>query len=114
MVLPGSRQRKHRVHFSSVNFTNYKINKECEQLAVKLYAHKRPTTTNKGHVNYDRKAKHKQVERYVTEKPKKSKKAPALTKDNEERYQLALQDMPQVMMVNNDNPLKKLEVIDKH
>ena len=32
---------------------------------------------------------------------------------NEQRYQLALQDMPQVMAINNENPLKKLEVIDK-
>ena len=96
-----------------LHFLNYKINKECEQLAVKLYTHKRPVITNKGRRNYDRKAKHKQVERYVAEKPKKSKKAPAIVKANEERYQLALQDMPQGLMVNNDNPLKKLEIIDK-
>ena len=69
--------------------------------------------TNKGRTNYDRKAKHKQVERYVAEKPKKSKKAPAVAKANEARYQIALQDTPQVMMVNNENPLKKIEVIDK-
>ena len=96
-----------------LHFTDYKFNKECEQLAVKLYAHKRPTVRSKGRTNYDRKAKHKPVERYVPEKQKKSKKAPAVAKLNEQHYQLALQDMPQVMAINNENPLKKLEIIDK-
>ena len=96
-----------------LHFTDYKYNKECEQLAVKLYAHKRPAVRNKGRNNYDRKAKHKQVERYAPDIQKKRKKAPAVAKANEQRYQLALQDMPQVMAINNENPLKKLEVIDK-
>ena len=96
-----------------LHFTDYKFNKECEQLAVKLYAHKRPAVRNKGRINYDRKAKHKQVERYAPENQKKSKKAPAFAKTNEQRYQLALQDMPQVRAINNENPLKKLEIIDK-
>ena len=47
-----------------LHFTDHKINTECDQLAVKLYAHKRLPITNKGRAKYDRKAKHKPVERY--------------------------------------------------
>ena len=38
----------------------------------------------------DRKAKHKQVERYVPENQKKSKKAPAIAKTNEQCYQASI------------------------
>ena len=36
-----------------LHFTDHKINTECDQLAVKLYAHKRLPITNKGRTKYD-------------------------------------------------------------
>ena len=64
--------------------------------------------------NYHRQAKHKPVDRY--EPPKitnKASKAPAVAKLNERQYVATLQEIPIKSLTGNENPLKKLERIDK-
>ena len=83
-------------------------------MASKLYAHKKPKLTTKGRRSYDRQAKHKPVERY--EPPnitKKSNKVTTVAKINEHQYVNALQEIPITALISNENPLKKLERIDK-
>ena len=97
-----------------LHFTDYKIHKDCNNLAKKLYAHKRAKLLTKDRHNYDRQAKHKPIERYQAEKTtKKNKKATAVTETNDQQYVNALQQLPQTALIGNQNPLKKLELIDK-
>ena len=96
-----------------LHFTDHKINTECDQLAVKLYAHKRLPITNKGRTKYDRKAKYKTVERYEAGKDKEKKVAAAVADINNSHYQVALQQTQSLVDINNENPLKKLNCIDK-
>ena len=97
-----------------LHFTDYKIEKDCKNLAEKLYAHKRAKLPTKDRRNYDRQAKHKPVERYQAEKKtKKGKKATAVAEINNQQYVDALQQLPQAALIGNENPLKKLEFIDK-
>ena len=97
-----------------LHFTDYKIEKDCKNLAEKLYAHKRSKLPTKDRRNYDRQAKHKLVVRYQAEnKTKKSKKATAVAEINNRQYVDALQQLPQAALIGNENPLKKLEFIDK-
>ena len=97
-----------------LHFTDYKIEKDCKNLAEKIYAHKRAKLSTKDRSNYDRQAKHKPVERYQAEKKtKKGKKATAVTEINNQQYVNALQQLPQAALIGNENPLKKLEFIDK-
>ena len=64
--------------------------------------------------NYDRQAKHKPIERYEAQKiTKKHKKATAVAAANEHHYVDVLQQLPQSSIPSNQNPLKKLEMIDK-
>ena len=68
----------------------------------------------KGRRSYDRQAKHKTIKRYEPPKTtKKSKKATAVAATNQHQYFNALQEVSQIMIANNQNPLKKLVVIDK-
>ena len=97
-----------------LHFTEYKIHKDCDNLAKKLYAHKRAKLPTKDRRNYDRQAKHKPIERYQAQKTtKKSKKVTAVADANEQQYVDALQQLPQTTLTSNQNPLKKLELIDK-
>ena len=96
-----------------LHFTDHKINTECDQLAVKLYTHKRLPITNKGRTKYDRKAKHKPVKRYEAGKDKENKMATAVADINNSRYQVALQQTQSLVDINSENPLKKLDCIDK-
>ena len=97
-----------------LHFTDYKIEKDCKNLAEKLYAHKRSKLPTKDRPNYDRQAKHKPVVRYQAEnKTKKSKKATAVAEINNRQYVDALQQLPKAALIGNENPLKKLEFIDK-
>ena len=97
-----------------LHFTDYQIHKESDHLANKLYAHKRTKLTAKSRRNYDRQAKHKPVDRYEPPKiTKKANKAAAVTKINECQYVSALQEIPTKLLTRNENPLKKLERIDK-
>ena len=83
-------------------------------MANKLYAHKRTKLTAKTRRNYDRQAKHKPVDRYEPPKiTKKTNKAAAVAKVNERQYVSALQEIPIKSLTRNENPLKKLERIDK-
>ena len=95
-----------------LHFTDLKINTECDQLAVKLYAHKRLPNTNQGRTKYDRKAKHKPVQRYEAGKDKENKVAAAVADINNSHYQVALQQTQSLVDINNENPLKKLDCID--
>ena len=89
-------------------FTDYKIHKDCNNLAKKLYAHKRAKLQTKDRCNYDRQAKHKPIERYQAQKTtKKNKKATAVADANEQQYVDALQQLPQATLTSNENPLKK-------
>ena len=64
--------------------------------------------------NYDRQAKHKPVDRYELPKiTKKTHKATAVAKINECQYVNALQEIPIKQLTRNENPLKRLERIDK-
>ena len=64
-----------------LHFTDYQIHKESDQLANKLYAHKRTKLTTKFRRNYDRQVKHKPVDRYEPSKvTKKANKAAAVAK----------------------------------
>ena len=97
-----------------LHFTDYQLHKESDHLADKLYAHKRTKLSAKTRRNYDRQAKHKPVDRY--EPPKITKKAntpAAVAKINERQYVAALQEIPIKSLTRNENPLKKLERIDK-
>ena len=97
-----------------LHFTDYQFHKECDHLARKLYAHKRAKLPTKGRCNYDRQAKHKTIKRYEPPKTiKKTKKATAVTAANDRQYVDALQERSQVTIPSNQNPLKKLEIIDK-
>ena len=97
-----------------LHFTDYQIHKEYDQLANKLYAHKRTKLTTKLRCNYDRQAKHKPVDRYEPPKvTKKANKAAAVAKINERQYANALQEIPIKSLTRNENPLKKLQPIDK-
>ena len=83
-------------------------------MANKLYAHKRTKLSTKPRRNYDRQAKHKPVERYEPPKITKKAKTPAaVAKSNERQYVAALQEIPIKSLTRNENPLKKLERIDK-
>ena len=83
-------------------------------MANKLYAHKRTKLSAKTRCNYHRQAKHKHVDRYEPPKTtKKANKAAAVTKANERQYVTALQEIPIKSLTKNENPLKKLERIDK-
>ena len=93
-----------------LHFTDYKIHKDCYNLAKKLYAHKRAKLPTKDRRNYDRQAKHKPIERYQAQKmTKKNKKVTAVADANERQYVDALQQLLQTMLTSNQNPLKKLE-----
>ena len=83
-------------------------------MASKLYAHRRAKLTPKGQRIYDRQAKHKPFERYEPPKTtKQSNKTTAVAKINECQYVNALQEVPITALTSNENPLKKLEMIDK-
>ena len=97
-----------------LDFIDYQLHKESDHLANKLYAHKRTKLSVKTRLNYDRQAKHKPFNRY--EPPKITKitnKAAAVAKINECQYVNALQEIPIKPLTRNENPLKKLERIDK-
>ena len=97
-----------------LHFTDYQLYKESDHLANKLYAHKQTKLSAKTRRNYDRQAKHKPVDRY--EPPKittKANKAAAVAKVNECQYVAALQEISIKSLRRNENPLKKLERIDK-
>ena len=97
-----------------LHFTDYQLHKESDHLANKLYAHKRTKLTTKTRRNYDRQAKHKLVDRYEPPKTtKKANKAAAVAKVNEHQYVAALQEILIKSLTRNENPLKKLERIDK-
>ena len=97
-----------------LHFTDYQLHKESDHLANKLYAHKRTKLSAKARRHYDRKAKHKPVYRYEPPKiMKKSSKAAAVAKINEHQYVNTLQEILIKPLTRNENPLKKLERIDK-
>ena len=97
-----------------LHFTDYHLHKESDHLANKLYTHKRTKLSAKTRRNYDRQAKHKPVDRYEPPKiTKKTNKAAAVAKINERQYVNALQEIPIKPLTRNENPLKKLERIDK-
>ena len=97
-----------------LHFTDYQLHKESDHLANKLYTHKRTKLTAKTRCNYDRQAKHKPVDRYEPPKiTKKTNKVTAVAKINEHQYVNALQEIPITALTSNENPLKKLERIDK-
>ena len=97
-----------------LHFTDYQLHKESDHLANKLYAHKRTKLSAKTRRNYDRQAKHKPVNRYEPAKiTKKANKAATVAKVNERQYVAALQEIPIKSLTRNENPLKKLERIDK-
>ena len=97
-----------------LHFTDYQLHKESDHLADKLYAHKRTKLTAKSRRNYDRQAKHKPVDRYEPPKiTKKTNKGTAVAKINECQYVNALQEIPITALTSNENPLKKLDRIDK-
>ena len=97
-----------------LHFTDYQLHKESDHLANKLYAHKRTKLSAKTRRNYDRQAKHKPVDRYEPPKiTKKANTAAAVAKVNERQYVAALQEIPIKSLTRNENPLKKLERINK-
>ena len=97
-----------------LHFTDYQFHKECDHLANKLYAYKRVKLASKGQKTYDRQVKHKPIERYEAIKTtKKGKKATVVATTNDCQYANALQEMPPIMSPSNENPLKKLNIIDK-
>ena len=92
-----------------LHFTDYQFHKECEHLARKLYVHKRAKLPTKGRCNYDRQVKHKPIKRYEPPKTiKKSKKATAVAAANDQQYADGLQEILQLTIANNENPLKKV------
>ena len=97
-----------------LHFTDYQLHKESDHLANKLYAHKRTKLSAKTRCNYDRRAKHKLVDKYEPPKiTKKTNKAAAVATVNECQYVNALQEILIKTLTSNENPLKKLERIDK-
>ena len=83
-------------------------------MANKLCAHKRTKFTTKSQRSYDRQATHNPVKRYEPPKiTKKTNKATAVAKINERQYVNALQEILITALTSNENPLKKLERIDK-
>ena len=97
-----------------LHFTDYKIHKDCDNFAKKLYAHRRAKLPTKDRCNYDRQVKHKLIERYQAQKMTKTgKKVAAVANANDRQYTDALKQLPQIMPTSNQNPLKKLEMIDK-
>ena len=97
-----------------LHFTDYQFYKECDHLANKLCTHKRVKLASKGQKTYDRQVKHKPIERYEAPKTtKKDKKATAVAATNDHQYANALQEMPPIMSPSNENPLKKLKIINK-
>ena len=83
-------------------------------MATKLYVHKRVKLATKSQKSYDRQAKHKPIKRYEAPKTtKKGKKATAVSTTNDNQYANALQEITPIMSPSNENPLKKLPVIDK-
>ena len=97
-----------------LHFTDYQVHKQSDHLANKLYAHKRTKLTTKSRRNCDRQAKHKPVDRYEPPKiTKKTNKVTAVAKINERQYVNTLQEIPITALTSNENPLKKLERIDK-
>ena len=97
-----------------LHFTDYQLHKESDELANKLYTHKQTKLSTKPRRNYDRQAKHKPVDRYEpSETTKKGNKAPAVAKINDQQYAAALQEIPIKSLTRNENPLKKLDRIDK-
>ena len=100
-----------------LHFTDYQFHKECDYLASKLYTHNRAKLPTKGRRNYDRQAKHKTIERYeppkTTKITKRPKKATAVAVANDRQYVDTLQQILQSPITSNQNPLKKLELIDK-
>ena len=100
-----------------LHFTDYHLQKESDHLANKLYAHKRTKSTVKIRRNYDRQAKHKPVDRYeppqITKITKKTNQATAVARANECQCVAALQEISIKPLTRNENPLKKLERIDK-
>ena len=68
----------------------------------------------KGRRNYHRQAKHKTIDRYEPPKTtKKTRNATAVADTNVRQYVDALQEISQLPISSNQNPLKKLEIIDK-
>ena len=97
-----------------LHFTDYQLHKESDHLANKLYAHKRTKLSAKTRRNYDRQTKHKTVDRYEPSKiTKNASKAPAVAKVNECQYVNTLQQIPIKSLTRNENPLKKLKIIDR-
>ena len=97
-----------------LHFTDYQLYKESDHLANNLYAHKRVKLSAKTRHNYDRQSKQKPVDRYEPPKiTKKTNKGAAVAKINERQYVAALQEIPIKSLTRNENPLKKLERIDK-
>ena len=97
-----------------LHFTDYKFHKDCEHLAIKLYAHKRGIVPKKSRCNYDRQAKHKPIERYEEPKiTKKSRKTTSVAKINDRQYVNVMAEMTPLALANNENPLKELKIIDK-
>ena len=97
-----------------LHFTDYQFYKEYDHFAGKLYAHKKAKLAPKGRHSYDRQAKHKTIERYeIPKTTNKSNPATAVAKINECQYVNALQEVLITALTSNENPLKKLEVIDK-
>ena len=97
-----------------LHFTDYQFYKEYNHFAEKLYAHKRSKLPTKRRSNYDRQVKHKPVERYEPpQTPKKIKKATAVAVANERQYVSSLQEITPLTIENNENPLKKVPLIDK-
>ena len=112
-------EEKHKIsdviplHFL-LHFTDYQFHTECDHLASKLYTHHRAKLPAKCRCNYDRKVKHKTIERYEAPKiTKKNKKNTAVAVNNERQYVDALQEVAQLTDINNQNPLEKLQVIDE-
>ena len=57
---------------------------------------------------------HKPIKRYKPPKTtKKSNKSTAVAVTNDHQYVDALKEVSQITITSNENPLKKLEVIDK-
>ena len=97
-----------------LHFTDYQLHEESDELANKLYAHKRTKLSTKPRRNYDRQVKHKPVDRYEpSETTKKGNKVPAVAKVNDQQYAAALQEIPIKSLTRNENQLKKLDRIDK-
>ena len=91
-----------------LHFTDYQFHTECDHLASKLYAHHRAQLPAKCRRYYDRKVKHKTIERYEAPKiTKKNKKKTAVATNNERQYVDALQEVAQLTDINNKSPLEK-------